>query len=76
MTMMKIFATDKIINDDVNYVGIKPVLKKNYYGIGVDAKTGKSFLTNIKNVTKLQAKNIAMRWAKANKLVFEGVYSN
>lgn len=66
---------ERVVNEDVNYVGLKPILKKNFYAVGVDKK-GKSYLTVIENVTKLQAKNEGKRWAKANELTFEGVYSN
>ena len=66
---------EKVVNADVNYVGLKPRLKKDFYVVGVDSK-GKSYLTTIRNVTKLQAKNEGIRWAKANELKFEGVYSN
>lgn len=66
---------EKVVNADVNYVGLKPRLKKNFYAVGVDKK-GTSFLTTFENVTKLEAKQEGQRWAKANELKFEGVYSN
>ena len=66
---------EKVVNADVNYVGLKPRLKKDFYAVGVDSK-GKSYLTTIRNATNLEAKNEGKRWAKANELKFEGVYSN
>ena len=66
---------EKIVNKDVNYVGLKPRTVKNFYAIGTNSK-GESFLTVIENATKLQAKNEGMQWAKVNDLTFEGVYSN
>ena len=51
---------EKIVNKDVNYVGLKPRTVKNFYAIGTNSK-GESFLTVIENATKLQAKNEGMQ---------------
>lgn len=66
---------EKIVNQDVNYVDLKPRTTKNFYFVGHDSK-GKSFIGIIENATLVQARNQGRAWAKRNELVFEGVYSN
>lgn len=68
-------STDRRVNDKVNYVGLKPVVKRNFYALATDKK-GKTVLHTIENVTKLQAKNAGIRWARQEGLAFQGVYSN
>lgn len=66
---------EKVVNKDVNYVGLKPRTVKNFYAVGVDSK-GKSYIGIIKDVTLVQARREGQSWAKKNELKFEGVYSN
>lgn len=66
---------DRRVNDKVNYVSLKPVVKRNFYALATNKK-GKTVLNTFENVTKLQAKNAGIQWAREEGLSFQGVYSN
>jgi hypothetical protein len=69
------FKFEKRLNNENKYADTKLSTRKNFYAVGHDEK-GKSYLGNIEDATRIEAKNKGIAWAKRHGLTFEGIYSN
>lgn len=69
MSNFKFNFSEKTIAD--NRVGMKPILRRNWYAVGNDGK--KSYIVNISDANRAEANYEATRWAKKEGLTLEVV---